>query len=483
MGEQNVSLKKNFFMNAILAMSSFIFPLVTFPYVSRILFETGTGKVELALSVVNYFNMFAYLGIPTYGIRACASVRNDKEKLSRTVHELMTINMVMAVLVYIVFLIALNAMPRLYNEKLLYIVISSNIFLFAISLEWMYKALEKYSYITKRSIAFKALAMVCMFLLIHKESDYVIYGAITVLASSASYILNLINARKYIYMHPLGGYNFRQHMKPIMVFFAMSCATTIYTNLDNVMLGFMTNDAEVGFYGAAVRIKTVLVTIVTSLGTVVLPRASYYIKNKMMKEFRAVTEKALNFVCLFSFPLALYFMFFAKEGIFFLASERYARSILSMQVIMPTLVFIGMSNIMGIQILVPLGREKTVFWSEVAGAITDLIINAVLIPRMGGVGAAIGTLTAEIVVTLWQYVALKDEITEAYRKVNFRNIAIALLIASVCSIWVKLLHLGNFVTLLISAVLFFAVYGGVLAFFKESLVLEVEQQILAKIRR
>ena len=262
-------------MNAILTMSSFIFPLLTFPYVTRILTPVGTGRVAFATSLVSYFNMFAQLGIPTYGIRECAKVRDSKIELTRTVHELLFINLMMAVLAYILLALALIFVPRLQADRTLYVIVSLTIVLQAIGLEWLYKALEQYTYIMVRSIVFKFIALVCMFALIHEQKDYVIYGAITILAASASNVLNLINVHKYIGLKPVGGYRPLRHMKAVMVFFAMACATTIYTNLDTIMLGFMTSDAETGYYDAAVKIKRILVSVVTSLGTVLLPRVSY----------------------------------------------------------------------------------------------------------------------------------------------------------------------------------------------------------------
>ena len=479
---KNVSLKKNFVMNAILAMSSFIFPLITFPYVSRILGPTGTGSVSFAASLISYFNMFAQLGIPTYGIRICASVRDDKEKLSRIVHELLFINLVTSIISYIALAIALIFVPRLQYDRTLYIITSFTIILSTMGMEWLYKAMEQYSYITIRSVFFKFIAMIGMFVLIHEPEDYVVYGAITIFASSASYILNMLNARKFIYLHPVGGYDFKRHLKPVAVFFAMACATTVYTHLDTVMLGFMTTEADVGFYNAAVKIKTILVSVVTSLGTVVLPRASYYIKNNQMEQFRRITEKALNFVCLVSLPMTVYFILFAKEGILFLSGDQYTAAIVPMQIIMPTLFLIGLSNIMGIQILVPLGREKVVLHSEIAGAVVDLIINALLIPSMASSGAALGTLVAELVVTLYQYIALKDEITEAYKKIRIGSILIAIVLGTAVSVAAKFLGTGYFVTLVISAVLFFGVYAGYLTLRKEPLVCEIEGQIFGKIK-
>ena len=233
------SLKLNFVMNAILTMSSIIFPLITFRYVSNILLPDGTGKVSFAISLITYFNMFAQLGIPIYGIRICAMVRDNKEELTRTAHELLVLNFIVGAVSYFVLLLAILFVPKLQEDRALYIIVSSTIFLSAIGMEWLYKALEQYTYIAIRSIIFKLIAMVGMFLLIHQKSDYVVYGGITVFASSAANIINLFHARKYIGFHSVGYYSIHRHLKPVLIFFAMSCATTIYTNLDNVMLGIM----------------------------------------------------------------------------------------------------------------------------------------------------------------------------------------------------------------------------------------------------
>ena len=370
------SLKLNFIMNALLTMSSFIFPLITFPYVSRILLPVGTGKVSFTTSVVSYFALFARLGIPTYGIRACAKVRDDKEALSKTVQELFIINMVMSVMAYLALFVAIAFVPRLQQEKMLLMIVSLTILFNAIGMEWLYKALEQYSYITIRSIVFKFIALLAMFAFIHNQKDYVIYGGISILASSASNVFNFLHAHRYVSVRPVGGYDFKKHLRAVVIFFAMSCATTIYTNLDTVMIGFIATDTDVGYYNAAVKIKTILVSIVTSLGVVLLPRASYYVENGRMEEFYRITKKAIHFVFLVATPMMVYFMLFAKEGICFLSGSAYIGSIVPMQIIMPTLLLIGLTNIMGIQMLVPLGREKVVLLSEIAGVIVDCVLNA-----------------------------------------------------------------------------------------------------------
>ena len=477
MNTQKKSLTLNFLMNAILTMSQFLFPLLTFPYISRILLPTGTGKVSFATSVVSYFALFAQLGIPTYGIRACAKVRDDKEALTRTVQELFLINLVMSIIAYVALFGAIVFVPRLQQEKELFLIVGLTILFNAIGMEWLYKALEQYTYITVRSILFKLIAILAMFLLVHEQSDYIIYGGISILAASASNVFNFIHLHHYVSLKPIGHYNFRQHYKAVFIFFAMSCATTIYTNLDTVMLGFLTSDAEVGYYNAAVKIKSILVSVVTSLGVVLLPRASYYVEHKLMDEFYRITHMALNFVILIAVPMTVYFILFAKEGIFFLSGAEYEASIVPMQIIMPTLLFIGLTNIMGIQTLIPLGKEKVVLYSEIAGAVVDLLLNAALIPSMASAGAAIGTVVAEGVVFSVQFWALRKEVLSAYQKVRYGTIVLALALAIASCMWVQMTSLGSFASLLVSAILFFAVYGGILLLRKEPLAWQMADKV------
>lgn len=477
------SLKKNFIYNTFLTMSNFIFPLITFPYVSRILMPAGTGKVSFATSLISYFTMLSQLGMPTYGIRTCSKVRGNREQLTRTAHELLCINAIMCVVSYALLALALIFVPKLHQDRMLYIIVSSTILLTSIGMEWLYKALEQYRYIAVRSIVFKFIALVAMFLLVHEQKDYVIYGGIAIFASSASNIFNFINVHKYIDLKPVGNYNIKRHLKPVAIFFAMACATTIYTHMDTLMLGFMLTKNDVGYYNAAVRIKVLLVSIVTSLGAVLLPRSSYLIQKKQWGKFRVVSRKALDFVFILSSGLMLYFILYARFGIMLLSGGYYAPSIVPMQIIMPTLLFIGVTNVTGIQIMVPLGKEKSVLMSEIAGLVVNLIINILLIPQYASTGAAVGTLAAEFTVLVVQYFALKSEITNAFQTVSYWKIAVGLAVGTVCSFWVALLGLSNFWTLALTSILFFGSYAAILLLTREWLMCDLTAQFIKKFNR
>ena len=468
------SVKYNFSMNAILTVAGIIFPLITFPYISRVLLVEGSGKVAFATSVVTYFTMFASLGIPTYGVRACAIVRDNKEKLSKTVQELLIISGGTTLLTYIVFGISLFVIPEFAQERTLLLIVGLGIGLNTIGVQWLYNALEQYSYITTCSILFKVIGMILMFLLVKESSDYQIYGGVYVIASFGSYVLNFICLRKFVTFQKTGTYQFKQHLKHIMVFFAMSAGASIYLNLDVVMLRFLQSNEAVGYYNAGIKVKTVLVTCVTSLGTVLLPRLSYYIETADKKAFQLMVGKAFRFVFVAASAVTVYFSIFARESILLLSGEAFLPAVGPMMILMPTVLLIGLSNVTGIQILTPNGREREVMYSIWGGAILDFVLNLIVIPKFSANGAALSTLLAEGMVLLLQCWFLRDVLWSYIRQVQCWKIVIALAVASVMTIPVKIwIDSGVFVTLLVSAIVFFGGYAVVLLLLKEPFVSEI----------
>ena len=468
------SVKYNFIMNAILTVAGIIFPLITFPYISRVLLVEGSGKVAFATSVVTYFTMFASLGIPTYGVRACAIVRDNKEKLSKTVQELLIISGGTTLLTYIVFGISLFVIPEFAQERTLLLIVGLGIGLNTIGVQWLYNALEQYSYITTCSILFKVIGMILMFLLVKESSDYQIYGGVYVIASFGSYVLNFICLRKFVTFQKTGTYQFKQHLKHIMVFFAMSAGASIYLNLDVVMLRFLQSNEAVGYYNAGIKVKTALVTCVTSLGTVLLPRLSYYIETADKKAFQLMVGKAFRFVFVAASAVTVYFSIFARESILLLSGEAFLPAVGPMMILMPTVLLIGLSNVTGIQILTPNGREREVMYSIWGGAILDFVLNLIVIPKFSANGAALSTLLAEGMVLLLQCWFLRDVLWSYIRQVQCWKIVIALAVASVMTIPVKIwIDSGVFVTLLVSAIVFFGGYAVVLLLLKEPFVSEI----------
>lgn len=477
----NKTIKTNYIMNTLLAISSFIFPLITFPYVSRVLEPDGIGKVQFATSVVSYFNLFAQLGIPVYGIRAVAKVRDNESKLSKTCQELLIINLLMNIFAYSCLLISIICIPRLKELESLLLIISSTMFFSSIGMDWLFKGLEKYSLLAISSIFFKFIAVIATFVFINNHDDYIKYGLISIFASFASSIFNIIYAKKCISFKKASKYNFRKHIKALYTFMAMAFATTIYTNLDTVMLGFIRNDYEVGLYNAAIKIRRVLIALVTSFGAVLLPRLSYYVEHEQFDVFKDVVKKALYYVILVAVPLCVYFIVFSKEIIMLLSGSKYQKSIIPMQIIMPTVVMIGITNVLGMQIMVPFGKEKKVLLSELIGAIINIVSNLLLMPKYGVIGAAIGTLLAESSVLIYQSLALDTIITNSFDVFGCIQVAIVSVVSIVISSSLSSLINNNLlVFVMFSAISYFLVFTIMLFLFKNKLLLSFIDSIKQK---
>nr|WP_027975935.1 flippase [Streptococcus devriesei] len=477
------SVRFNFVMNFILTISNFIFPLITFPYASRVLQAQGVGTVSFATSIITYFTMVGMMGIPTYGIRACAKIRNDQAKLRKTVQEIFLLNAIVMLLALAGLGISVFMVPKLSQEKTLYLIMSSTLIFNVLGVDWLYKALEKYSYITVRSIIFKFLSLILLLLLVKNKEDYVIYGAITVFAGVGSNLMNFLNLRRLIDLKPLKNLDLKQHLKPCLTFFLLTVSTTIYLNVDTTLIGFIKGDHQVGYYTAAVKIKQILVSIVTSLGTVLLPRLSFYHEQERHAEFRTLVEKALSFVFVLAVPLTVFFVLDAKESILFLSGDNFLPAVLPMQLIMPTVIFIGISNLMGIQILVPMQKEMLVVVSTIIGATADVLINVITIPLFGAAGAAFAGSIAELTVVLVQLYFLRDLIVPMLRQIGLWKIILSTLAAVGATLVLKgFLSFGTFLTLAVTALVFFAVYGIFLLITKEKFTIDTLQSLLLRFK-
>lgn len=455
-------------MNLILTGTNFLFPLITFPYVSRVLGPEGTGKVAFATSFVTYFVMFASFGVATYGVRAIAQVRDNKDQLTKTTQEILFINLVMMLIAYSILIIFLFLSDRLWQEKELISITSFLVFFTILGVEWFYKGIEQYQYITIRTIIFRFIALIATFIFVHAETDYVVFGVITVFATIGSSIINLLKLRSYISFRFYQDYNFSKHLKAMFLLFLTSFAIAIYTNTDATMLGFMRSDTDVGFYNAAVRIKAILLGVVTSLGVVLLPRLSYYIEHNMTQEFNSALNKSVNFIMLASLPVAVFFVLFAKETILVLAGENYMESILPLQIVMATVVLVGITNILGIQVLLPLKRDSALLISVLIAAITDIVLNLFFIPKFGATGAAISTTIAEFSVLLAQCYFVRSYLKILFSDIQYIKIILAIILGSVFSkILEAYLDLSILIELTIAGFIYFSVYFLVLILVKE----------------
>lgn len=476
------SIKYNAIVNGILSVANIIFPLITFPYISRVLGVEVNGKLNFASASLTYFSLFATLGLSTYGVKACARVREDRTKLSKTVHELLLINAVTTTIACIALVIAIFVVPRYHQEWKLLFIYSWNMILNVVGMNWLYSAIEQYDYITKRSIAFKFIGVVLMFLFVHSPADRYKYAVITVFANVGGNILNIIYSRNFIIYKWYGDYNCKQHIKPTLAMFATYLAVNVYSSLDSVMLGFMCGDFQVGIYTAAVKIRTVLTTLITSVGTVLLPRLSFYIAGGKWDEFKRLLKKSYCTIIMMAVPMMVYFILAAEPSIIFLSGAEYADAATPMKILMPIMLITSLSNITGMQILIPTGGEWKFAISVTCGALVDLILNVIFIPRMGANGAAIGTLFAELTQFSVQLFFTWKYICGAISAKGTVQVVIATILGSAGYYLISsILHLGTFATLFITAMVFFGVYAVVLLAFRYEMLIELLNMVCSPI--
>ncbi len=395
---QGVSIKYNIVMNIILNLSNLIFPLVSFPYITRILGVENLGKINFFNTIGSYAVMLAGIGISTYGIRACALRRNDRKELSRCVQELFFIKIISTSIIIICLIGSFMLISQLRQEPMIFCIECIYIIVYIFNLDWFFSGIEQYSYITKRAILVRTFCILSLFVLVKTKNDYIFYAFLTILPSIISTVINLIYARKYISFKIFDKhcYNIKQHIYPSFTLFGAILAVSVYTSLDTIMLGLFCGDIEVGFYTVAVKVKTILLVFVNSISTVLFPRLSYYVELKLENQYQAVLKKSISVIVLLSLALTAFFIIEADDSILILSGKEYLPALKGMVVLMPILLISGFSNIIGNQVLLPHAMDNCFTKAVSVGALIDVVLNIFLIPAFGFVGAAIATLIAEI---------------------------------------------------------------------------------------
>ena len=470
---KNKSLKKNAALNMVKTIMGLIFPLITFPYASRILQPSGLGKVNFAHSIISYFSMIAALGINTYAVREAAKLREDKAALTKFVKEILTINMTSTVIAYLLLSFTILFVPYFSEYRVLLVVCSGTILFTTLGMDWLYTALEEFSYITIRSILFQFLSLILLFVFVHTQEDYLKYASISVISSVGSNICNFIHARKYISITEKIKKTLCHHLKPIFTLFAMSVAVSIYTALDTTMLGFIAGDEQVGFYTAATKINKIVLAVITAASAVLLPRLSYYISQHENEQFFNLSAKALNLIILLSLPCAVGLNLVARPVILLLSGVSYESAIPVMQIMNPIIVAISLSGLIGIQIFMPLGKEKLTLVSVILGAVINFTLNLILIPKHGALGAGVATICAESSVTLFQLILARKYFEWKRIVPHVIQCIFACIIMTLCILFLEKIQMNMILQLVLTVIIGAFVYGTVLIVFHNKFILSI----------
>lgn len=391
------SLKKNIIYSSILTAANYIFPLVTYPYVSRVLGVDNIGACNFVDSVINYFILFSMLGISTVGIREISQARSDREKLNQTFSRLFTINTVSTTAVLIALLVSMFTVPQLReNSHLMWIGVLKLISNYLL-IEWLYKGLEEFKYITSRTVLVKCLYVVAVFLFIKSPADTTIYYMLLTLMITGNALINIVHSRKYV-KYSLTLQKASALLKAIIILGIYAFLTSMYTTFNVVYLGFECGDTEVGYYATSTKIYRMILSVFTAVTGVMMPRLASLLSEEKFGTFRSLLKKSFRILFIIFIPTSLAIGIFAPEIIHLIAGAGYEGAIMPLRIISPLLLIIGLEQIIIIQGLMPLKKDKEVLINSAAGAATGIIANLILVPQYGATGAAISWFAAECVV-------------------------------------------------------------------------------------
>ena len=465
------SVKANYLFNLINSASQLLFPLITFPYASRIMMADGIGQVNFFQSIISYISLFTCLGIPMYAIREVAKVRDNPEKMTRITVEILLLHAFLTLLGYMAVAVICLTVTKVQTDISLFLLLSATIFFTAIGCEWFYQGIEDFKYVAIRGLLVKLLSVVLLFLFVKTKEDILWYGAYTVLGVLGGNIFNFIRLRKYLHrdvidfraLHPL------RHLKPALHVFALNVVISIYLQLNNVLLGFMKDAEAVGYFTAATKIMMITMSISSSLGAVIMPRTSNLIAEGRMDEFRILIQKSYDFVLALAMPLTVGLIFTSPSIILLLSGEGFAPAVLTSQIVASNILMVGLSGVMGIQVLYPLGKINIVILCTLIGAAVNVFFNVLLIPRYGHNGTAVAYMLAEVAVTVSMFLIGRKYIPIQFLKKQHLHYVGGGIVMGGVLYFISLLGLSIISTLITMICVGIMVYIIVLLWLKDSI--------------
>lgn len=401
-------MKKNFLYNFLLTSSNLLFPLLTFPYLSRILGADGLGICNFILSYGQNYTIIAALGIPVYGIREIAKVGNDKEKRSKLFFELLSIHIFFTFFLLVIYFATIFLYADLKEYKDLAILGSSLILFNVFSIEWLFAGINNFKYITVRSLIIRCLSIIAIFLMVKNRDDYYIYFVITVITVFITVSMDIYYARKFISRKiTLTIKGILSHMKPVALLGIYMVLTSIYSVLPTTLLGFLATKSSVGYYFGANRIIRMVISIFTALTTVLIPRLNMAVEEKKSEEYLTLINKSLNIAISFGMPLAAFIFLLAKPLVMLLAGKDFINSIFVIQIMAPIILIVALAQVFVLLILSANRKDKQMVMLSVIGMIVSLSVNVIFIPRHAERATGFSQLFSELIVTMLSFILAK----------------------------------------------------------------------------
>ena len=454
--------QRNSLYSLLKSASTIIYPLITYPYITRVLLVDNLGKLAMGDSVVSYISLLASMGISTYAIRECAKVREKKEDLSELASELFSINLCSTAAAYAVLVIVLWFVGSLREYRLLILIQSLSVAFTTIGADWINTAMEDQRYIALRTVAFQAVAIVLMLIFVHKPEDYYIYAVITVISAGGVSIANIAYRQKFCRVRFTRHMQWRRHMRPVLYMLSLLVAQTVYTNSDLTMIDLMRGDYETGIYSVAVKVYNLVNTIVSSVTMVVVPGLTVAFRKNDYDEVNRILRYAIGFIVMLGIPSLIGIDLMADDIVAVISGDAYDGAANALRILSIALAASFVGGFWGNMTFLPAGREDLCFKISICSAVINLILNLLLISRYGYLAAAATTAVAEIVAMCMSFYSRDGKI----HLVRIGDVLLTPIVACVPVVLVILITqhcIGNlYARVLIAVVLSAIVYFGTL---------------------
>lgn len=405
-------MKKNFLLQGLYQVLSMLLPLITIPYISRILGAEGIGIYSYTYAIVNYFVLFAKMGIHLYGNRTIASVRGDKEKLSQTFWDLFLLHILFSVISLLSYAIYISIAISKY--KMISIIQGIYIISQLIDISWFYFGLEKFKLTVSRNILVKALTLVFIFLFVRCEEDTWKYVAILSTGSVFGESITWLSIRRYVFFRKPNWKEIKQHIWPMIFFFVPSITVSLYTQMDKIFIAYFSSTEQVGYYENAEKITRLVVGVICALGTISFPHITNLLAKGEEARCKEFLKKSIKFVIWISIALAFGIAGVAGEFVPIFFGTYFSASIPILSVLTICIPFQAIAEIIRSQFLLPNHKDRAYMISIFCGAVTNIILNLIFIPRYGALGAVVGTVAAEMLVCITQMIEARYVISSYF---------------------------------------------------------------------
>lgn len=400
-----MGIKRNIIYSTVLTTSNYIFPLIVYPYVARVLGVTNIGLCNFIDNIINYFILFSMMGINIMGNRQIAIDRANGTNLDNSFSNLFTLNAITTLVSIGILVTTTLTIPILReNHEMMWfgtIKIMSSFLL----IEWFYKGMENFRYITIRSIIVKSLYVISVYLCVRNRGDYKIYYLLTVLMVGCNAIINTIHSRKFVSLN-FKNISFKQILKPFFLLGLYMLVTSLCTSFNVVYLGFVTDDTQVGYYTTATKLYSIFLAFFTGFTSVLLPRMSNLIASGKDSEFRNLLKTTTSFLFSFCIPIIILTIIFSPQIILLISGPGYEGAITPMRIVMPLMLIIGYEQIIVIQGLMPLKADKFIMINSSAGAIVSIALNLILVHNLKSIGSSIAWLSSEMVILILSQIVI-----------------------------------------------------------------------------